>query len=432
LDEPPSYFSSDILSGSNLLYILVTVVLLFVAGLLSASEGAFFSLTPEEVESLQKSKRKNEQQLASILGSPRLLLAVITAWKYVALLSCALLFALAITLTKQNMLGEALVLAITFAFIGIIIPKVYGTFHKKLVSLTLTPLYYRLVKITKPFVSPLLNVSFKVEKKLEQLAEESSVRELTQALELAAADKTTTEDQREILKGIVNFGTLTVEEVMRPVNEIHSTDLSLNFHDLLIYIKKSGFSRLPVYRSNSDQIEGILYIKDLLPYLNETKKFNWQKLLRPVYFVPESKKIDLLLKDFQEKRVHMALALNNDGKVSGIITLEDIIEEIIGDIHDEFDEEGAYYKKIDDKTFVFDSKISVPEFCRILDVDPEIFAGIERGENETLGRVLLEMQNELPKIGDQILADPVTFVIEAVDHKRIKRIKVHLHEQEEK
>lgn len=273
-------------------------------------------------------------------------------------------------------------------------------------------------------------MSQKVERTLESMAEENSVKELAQALELAASDKETTEDQKEILRGIVNFGTLTVADVMRPQNEINSVDATLNFNDLLIYIKKSGFSRIPVYHENSNKVLGLLYIKDLLPYLNEGKQFHWKKLLRSVYYVPDSKKIDLLLKEFQEKRVHMALVVNDAGDVSGIITLEDIIEEIIGDIHDEFDEVGAYYKKIDEKTLIVDSKIPINELCRLLDVDPTVFADV-KNETESLGAVLLEMQDELPKIGDQIVLDPLTFIIEAVDHKRIKKIRVHIHQEKE-
>jgi putative hemolysin len=401
------------------------------AGILSAGESALFSLKPEHIEELRKNKGKKAKRTMQLLNDPRLLLTVITTWKYLMLIGCAVIFTLAVNIAQENKIGaEGLLLTIVFAFFAVIIPKIYGSFHTLGLSSRVAVVFSALVKITVGLVKPLLKMSYKVERKLEALSEERSVKELTQALELAAADKDATEDEKEILRGIVNFGILTVEDVMRPQNEIHCVDISLNFHDLLLYIKKSGFSRLPAYRDSFETIEGVLYIKDLLPYLNESKKFNWQKLLRPAYFVPQNKKIDLLLKDFQEKRVHMALVVNESGKVSGIITLEDIIEEIIGDIHDEFDEAGAYYKKIDEKTYVFDSKITVHEFCRILDLDPSVF-DTDKGENETLGGLLVEMQNDLPKIGDQIVMDPFTLVIEAIDHKRIKKIRVHIHEQKE-
>jgi putative hemolysin len=430
LDEPPSYNLLTSYLGDNLPYLIVTVFFLLLAGLVSASEAAFFSLAPSEVENFRRSKTAADKVIADLLGAPKLLLAVLTAWKYVMLTGCAVIFTIAISFTESvGTIIESLILTVAFAFFAVILPKIYGTTQPNPIVKKVGKLVSFLVRITAPLVKPLLEMSQKVERTLESMAEENSVKELTQALELAAADKQTTEDQKEILRGIVNFGTLTVADVMRPQDEINSVDASLNFNDLLVYIKKSGFSRIPVYHENSNKVLGILYIKDLLPYLAETKQFNWKKLLRPAYYVPESKKIDLLLKEFQEKRVHMALALDDAGDISGIITLEDIIEEIIGDIHDEFDEVGSFYKKVDDKTFLVNSRIPVNELCRLLDVDPEIFSDI-RSETE-LGSVLLEMQEELPKIGDQIVFDPFTFIIEAVDHKRIKKIRVHLNEEKE-
>jgi putative hemolysin len=431
LDEPPSIFIADFYSSENLLYIFITVMVLFLSGIVSAAEAAFFSLSPEEVDGFRKGKNEKDKLIARLLGTPRLFLTVLTTWKYIMLIVCAVMFKIAISFTASaGLVTESLVLTMFFVFFGVILPKIYGTSRKLRIVKFLGRTCSRLVRITTPIVMPLLKMSYKVERKLESIAEENSAKELTQALELAAADKEATEDEKEILRGIVNFGTLTVADVMRPQNEINSVDSSLHFHDLLIYIKKSGFSRIPVYDESVNKIQGVLYIKDLLPYLNESKKFNWQKFLRPAYYVPESKKIDLLLKSFQEKRVHMALALNGAGEVSGIITLEDIIEEIIGDIHDEFDEVGAYYRKIDDKTFMVDSKIPFHELCRILDIEPSVFPDVKT-ETETLGSVLQELQEELPKIGDQISLDPITFTIEAVDHKRIKKIRVHIHEGKE-
>ena len=430
MDEPPSYVLSDLLSADNLPYIIASVMLIFLCGLISVSESAFFSLKPDQLDQLKRDE-KRARAIRELLGHPRLLLTVLTTWKYVMLISCSVIFSIALNLTASSGIGtETIVLTIVFALFGAIIPKVYGSFHPVGIARTFMPFATIMVRITKPIVGPLLKMSVKVEHKLEDLSEERSVKELTQALELAAAEKESTGDEKEILQGIVNFGILTVDDVMRPQNEINSVDVSLNFHDLLLYIKKSGFSRLPAYRDSFDNIQGVLYIKDILPYLNESKTFSWQKFLRPAYFVLPSKKIDLLLKDFQEKRVHMALAIDDTGKVAGIITLEDIIEEIIGDIHDEFDEAGAYYKKIDEKTFVFDSKIPVSEFFRIIDIEPETIDVITE-ENETLGAMLVEKQKDLPKVGDKIIFDSITLVIEAVDHKRIKRIKVNIHEQKE-
>jgi putative hemolysin len=428
LDEPPSYKLLEIFYSNNVLHLFVTVTLLLLGGLLSLIESALFSLKPQDIESFQNSKNKGDKLILELLANPRQSLTALIAWKYVMLICAAVIFTIAIRLTERvGFLVEILILTIAFTFFSIIIPKIYGTANNTAIIRKAGKICLRLITIIKPFIKPLLTMSYKVERKLEELSEENTAKELTQVLELAAADKETTDDERAILKGIVNFGTLTVKQVMRPRNEINSTDISMNFHDLLIYIKKSGFSRIPIYRDTEDKIEGVLYIKDLLPYLDEHKKFPWHKLLRPAYFVQENKKIDLLLKDFQEKRVHMALASKDSGEISGLVTLEDLIEEIIGDIHDEFDEVGAFYKKIDEKTFMIDSKIPVHEFCRIVNVEPTVFDSV-KGENETLGGFLAEIQNDLPKIGDQIVIDPFIFIIEAVDHKRVKKIKVHLQE----
>jgi putative hemolysin len=431
LDEPPSLQFAEILSGNNLFFIIATVFLILFTAIVSMCESAFFSLNAEEVEEIRKGKTTETQQTARVLANARLLLSVLTTWKYTSLILAVIFFSYSQILFKSaSLIGQTLTLTIALAIFSVAIPRIYGTYNSLPVVKRMSGVCAFLVRITAPFVKGFLRLSNRLDKRLEEIAEQNSVKELTQVLELAAADKDTTEDEKEILRGIVNFGTLTVAEVMRPHSEINHIDSSLNFHDLLIFIKKSGFSRIPVFHQSSDKVDGILYIKDLLPYLGETKKFAWQKLLRPAYFVSDSKKIDVLLKEFQEKRVHMALALNDAGEISGIITLEDIIEEIIGDIHDEFDEVGAFYKKIDDKTFIVDSKIPFSEFCRILDVDGAVF-DVEKSENDTLGAILSEIHSELPRKGDQILMDPFTLTIEAVDHKRIKKIRVEIHEQKE-
>jgi putative hemolysin len=216
-----------------------------------------------------------------------------------------------------------------------------------------------------------------------------------------------------------------VKQVMRSRSEISYTDISINFHQLIDFVRKSGYSRVPVCRDSPDKVEGIIYIKDLLPFLDEGPEFNWQKLLRQGYFVPEHKKIDILLKDFQEKRVHMALVVGEQGLINGLITLEDIIEEIIGDINDEFDEVGARHQKINDTTYLFDGKSTLDEFMKIVQVDPSKFNPV-KGINVSLSGLLLETHGELPAVGDEIVIDPFTFIVENVDRKRIKRIKVKI------
>jgi gliding motility-associated protein GldE len=210
--------------------------------------------------------------------------------------------------------------------------------------------------------------------------------------------------------------------------DISAVDSELNFTELMDQVNKSGFSRIPVYRETIDSIDGILYTKDLLPYLDESENFKWQKLLRPGFFVPETKKLDSLLKDFQGKRVHMAIVVDEYGGTAGIVTLEDLIEEIIGDINDEFDEVNIGYQKIDDHTFVFEGKISIHDLCKALEVDSTMFDDV-KGESESLGGLILELHSALPKAGDQVVFDRFTFTVLSVDKKRITRVRVAVQQE---
>jgi putative hemolysin len=436
LDEPPGTSLINILADKSLLYLIFIAGFLSFSAWISAVEAAFFSLNKDDIDRLKNSANAGEKTAADVIANPRLLLGVLTTCKYAMLLAAAVLtvtFLLAVpahTRMDISMIIGVLLLTVFFAVAAVILPKIYGTTHAITVSSSNSKLCSRLITLLKPVLWPLLKASVKVEKKLEAKTEQKSVEQLTQALQLATVDNEPVEGEKEILEGIVNFGTLTVKQVMKPRSEISYTDISLNFHELLEFVKRSGYSRVPVCRGSLDKIEGFLYIKDLLPFLEESGNFLWQRLLRPGYFVPEEKKIDFLLKDFQEKRVHMALVINSGGSTIGLITLEDIIEEIIGEINDEFDEVGVLYHRINDRSFIFDGKISVHEFCKVLQVDPAIFHPV-KGINESLGGILLEVSGKLPAVGDEIAIDFFTFVVESVDNKRIKKIKVHINEQKE-
>jgi gliding motility-associated protein GldE len=312
--------------------------------------------------------------------------------------------------------------------VGVILAKIHGTTHHIEIARRNSRVCRNLIRLFKPFVNVLLRNSVKVEKTLDDKTEENSVEQLTHVLQLATVDNDPVEGEKEILEGIVNFGTLTVKQVMRAKSDISYTDIANNFYQLLDFVRRSGYSRVPVCRGSLDKVEGVIYIKDLLPFLGEGPGFEWQKLLRPGYFVNELKKIDFLLKEFQEKRVHMALVVNGQNNTIGLITLEDIIEEILGDINDEFDEPGQRYHKISDNTFLFDGKTSLHEFCKILHLDPGMFQPV-KGINESLSGMLVEVNAKLPAIGDKIEIEPFTFVVESVDRKRIKKIRVQLNEQ---
>jgi putative hemolysin len=409
-------------------------VFLFFSAWVSAVEAAFFTLHNDDVERLRNSADERDKIAAALVVDPRLLLSVLTTCKYAMLLSAAVMSVSSLayeqsryTLFDLSAGTALLVLTILFALGGVILPKIYGSSRSIGIARANSRLCRRLILLLKPLLRPLLKASIVVEKKLDATKEQKSVEHLTKALQLATVDNDPIEGEKEILEGIVNFGMLTVRQVMKPRAEISYTDVSLDFQRLMEFVKRSGYSRVPVCRGSLDSVEGFLYIKDLLPFLEEGRDFSWQRLLRPGYFVPETKKIDLLLKDFQEKRVHMALVVNHHGNTTGLITLEDIIEEIIGDFNDEFDEVGARYHKLNDKTFVFDGKTSLYEFCKVLQAEPSLFHRM-KGINESLGGVLAAFNGKLPAVGDEIVIGPFTFVIESVDHKRIKKVKVQRHD----
>jgi putative hemolysin len=434
LDEPPSFNLLNLISDQGLIYIGSLSVLLFLSAWVSAVEAAFFSLNNDDVDRFKNSAARQEQIAVQLVTDPKLLLSILSTCKYILLMAAAVVTVVAAfssgdSIPGNAMLTRVIVNTVLFALVGVILPKIYGNFRYLSLARGNSRICQRLVHLLKPVVRPLLRTSLRIEKRIDARTEQHSEEQLVQALQLATVDNEPIEGEKEILKGIVNFGTLRVKQVMRPRSEISFTDASTDFHQLLEFVRKSGYSRVPVCRGDLDKVEGFLYIKDLLPFLEEPSNFAWQRLLRPGYFIAETKKIDLLLKDFQEKRVHMALVVNHNGNTTGLITLEDVIEEIIGDINDEFDEVGARFQKLNETTYLFDGKTSLYEFCKVLQIDPAIFHTV-KGINESLSAVLLEVNEKLPAPGDEIAIDPVTFVIESVDHKRIKKIKVLVHENQ--
>jgi putative hemolysin len=437
LDEPPSYNFANIFFQQGLLYFILVAALLLVTAFASAAEAAFFSLTSDDLDGFRNSRNKLDKIAAELLINPRILSSVLTTWKYFTISAAAALTLLSLMSSKvampfhvDSVITSLFLLVVSFSIFGVIVPKIYGSTYVISTVRNSSRFCSSLMLVSRRIVNPLLKMSYRVEHRLEEITEQNSVEELTQALELAATDTETTENDKEFLRGIVNFGTLTVKQVMRSRMDISFADVSMNFTQLLDYVQKSGYSRIPVCQSTLDKVEGVLYIKDLLPFLSEPSTFEWKKLLRPGYFIPESKKIDFLLKDFQEKRVHIALVVDEFGGTSGLITLEDVIEEIIGDIHDEFDEVGLSYQKLNATTYLFDGKIALNQFYRAVKIDTTVFDQL-KGDNDSLGGLLLEVHGELPKIGEQIVIEPLTFTIEAVDHKRIRKVKVHIHEQKE-
>lgn len=405
------------------------IVLLFLSGMVSGSEVAFFSLDANQISQFKHSKDPTESLIYNLIKNPRRLLANILILNNLINVT---IVTLSTFLTWQMFGAEAdegavvailtLVVTIAIIFFGEVLPKVYANQNNlafaRRTSLMLSFAQFFLL----PLTNLLMSFSHIIEKRIEKKGYTISVGELNQTLEITT-NKEATEEEKDILKGIVNFGTLSVKQIMKSRLDITAFDIELDFHELMDKINKTGYSRIPIYKETIDKIEGILYIKDLLPFIDKDENFQWQKLLRQGYYVPESKKIDDLLKDFQEKRVHMAIVVDEYGGTSGLITMEDIIEEIVGEINDEFDEDEIAYNKLDENTFVFEGKTTLNDFCKIIGEDPTIFENV-KGESESLGGLILEINNKLPRAGDKIRYDRFLFTVVAVDNKRIKRIRV--------
>ncbi|MFC2126193.1 gliding motility-associated protein GldE [Bacteroidota bacterium] len=435
MDDPyPCGFIFILLSTDNIsFYIssgLAIIILLLLSAMVSGSEVAFFSLTAGDIKHFQHSDSRHERTAFKLIQKPKELLATILILNNtinVALVTLTTFMAWGIfgtnTLTGKVVIGLTLVVTFAIVFFGEVLPKVYANQNNlKFVRMTSV-----MIDVSRSFLKPftwfLNSFSNIIEKRIEKRGYTVSVEELNKALELTTKSETT-EEERGILKGIFNFGMLSVKQVMKSRVDITAIDIETGFHELMDKINKGGYSRIPIYRESIDKIEGILYIKDLLPYIDQNEKFKWQELLRPGYFVPETKKIDALFRDFQDKRVHMAIVVDEYGGTSGLITMEDVIEEIVGEINDEFDEqEEIAYHKLDDNTYIFEGKTSLNDFSKITSSDPLIFEDV-KGESESLGGLLLELHSKIPRVGEKIEFNNFVFTTIAVDNRRIKRIRV--------
>jgi len=407
----------------------VMALLILMSALVSGSEVAFFSLSHEDLEDCKEDPSPANKAILKLVGDRRRLLATILIMNNlinVAIVTLATFFTwrLVGTKTPGGEIITILTLIVTFVilFFGEVVPKNYATQHNLRFARMTARMLMFFRWIFKYLALLLMNVTSVIERNVERKGHNITVDELNQALEMTT-DENTTEEEKGILKGIVNFSTLTVKQIMRSRLDITAVDVEHDFHELMDKINKSGFSRIPVFNETIDKIEGILYIKDLLAHLEKEDDFKWQELLREGYFVPENKKVDSLLKDFQDKRVHMAIVVDEYGGTSGLITMEDIIEEIVGEINDEFDDDDIAYNKLDASTYVFEGKTSLNDLCKIIEVDATIFDDV-KGESESLGGLLLELHSKLPRAGQKIEFGPFLFTVVAVDQRRIKRVRI--------
>tara|TARA_B100001287_G_scaffold64321_1_gene52291 strand:- start:734 stop:2050 length:1317 start_codon:yes stop_codon:yes gene_type:complete len=407
------------LQGGLLLFLLVF------SAIISGSEVAFFSLSQTEIKKYAKEKNKRLTNAVNLLKSPDKLLAnilIVNNLINVAIITLSAYFTWS-SFGKSAYVFFILTFVVTavIIFCGEIIPKVYASKNKKLFIKTSSLVLIPSNVIFKPLILMLIKISQAFKNNKRELLE-SSKEELNKAMSLTI-DKSTSKEEKDILKGIINFGSIKVKEIMKSRVDIVAFEIDESFEKISELINKSGYSRIPVFKETIDNIEGVLYVKDLLPHLND-RNFDWTKKIRPAFFVPENKNIDVLFKDFQEKRVHLSLVIDEYGGVSGLVTLEDIIEEIVGDIKDEFDfEEDFYYKKIDSNTFLFDGKTSLNDLCKVLNIHKDFFDA-SKGESESLGGLILELNSKIPSVGDKIKFDNFIFTIMSVDNKRIKRVRV--------
>ena len=435
MDDPyPSYYLIAQITELSFSYFfingLILILLLIGSALASGSEVAFFSLNNEEIASIQESDPDRGRIVSRLLANPKELLSTILIMNNLINIGIVTLTTfVSWSIFGMNATGIIIILVqtvgVTFAivFFGEIVPKVYANQAKIPFAKAMAPTIGFLSTILKPISWFLLGFSNLIEKRVQQKGFSLSVDELNQALELTTED--TPEEEKEILKGIVNFGTLSVKQVMRSRLEITAVDVEMDFHELMDKINKSGYSRIPVFEETIDNILGVLYIKDLLPYIEKDEDFAWKELIRKSFFVPETKKVDSLLKDFQRMRVHMAIVVDEYGGTSGLVTFEDLIEEIIGEINDEFDDTDAiFFQEIDSDTFIFEGKVSLNDFCKKLELDPQIFEDV-KGESESLGGLLLELNSKLPKNGTKIKFQDFEFTVLSVDSRKIKKVKVH-------
>tara|TARA_A100000164_G_scaffold375774_1_gene411472 strand:+ start:1175 stop:2437 length:1263 start_codon:yes stop_codon:yes gene_type:complete len=412
--------------------IILLAFLLLNSGLVSGAEVAFFSLTRELLDSEEQNKTRQMGIIRKMLQKPKRLLATILITNNFINIAIVLLFtSLGEDLFNQIenplvvLLIEIGVITFLILFFGEILPKVYANRNALSFSKTMALPIYTIDRYFLFFLTiPMSKITRFMESRLARKNNEFSIDKLSQALDLTS-DEETTKEEHKILQGIVNFGNIDTKQVMCPRIDVFALSEDMDMETIVPQILENGFSRVPVYSDNMDNVVGILYTKDLLPHI-EQSKFKWQKLLKPPFYVPENKKLDDLLKEFQQKKTHLAVVVDEYGGTSGVITLEDVIEEIVGDISDEFDDEEMIYSKLDDFTFVFDAKINLKDFYKVIDLKNEEIFENSKGESESLAGFILEVVQVFPKVGQVIKYEGFKFFIEAVDQKRIKRIKVIL------
>ncbi len=412
--------------------LLLAIVLLLCSGFVSASEIAFFSLSPDDLNAIEEDKHSSDRKILFLREDSERLLATILISNNVVNVSVIMLANFFVVRTLDfgtNEILEFLFLTVLLVFFlllfGEIMPKIYFSQHVLSICRLTAPAFIVLEKVFWPLSSVLVRSKKLATKVVHKQNRAISVDELEQALELT--DKKDIAEEQNMLEGIIRFGGEMAREIMTPRIDIVDLDMKTPYPEVLRCIVESNYSRIPVYAGSRDNVKGILYIKDLLPHLNKPANFRWQSLIRPPYFVPETKMIDDLLRDFQTNKVHIAIVVDEFGGTSGIVTMEDIIEEIVGEINDEYDEEERQYVKLNANTYVFEAKVLLTDFSKIMQVDDDFFDDVE-GDADTLAGLLLEIKGEFPERHEVIEYKNFRFEVLEMDNRRILKIKVTVEE----
>ena len=413
---------------------LLGLILLIVASaLISGSEVAFFSLSPNNLNHLEKKKSNPGRVVSGLIDNQELLLATIVVannFVNVAIIILSTLIADSLVdFSSAPVLGFLLkVIVITFLLLlfGEVLPKLYANHNPLRFALFMAHPLLILEKVFKPVSVLLIGSSSWFHSRMTRKKENLSINDLSHALDLTSPSL---KEDKMILKGIVDFGNKAVTEIMKPRIDVLAVSTSTTLNKLISVIVESGYSRIPVYAGTFDDVRGILYVKDLLPHHQKGDSFRWQTLIRPPYFVPETKKINDLLKEFQTQKIHMSVVVDEYGGTTGIVTMEDIIEEIVGEISDEFDLEELYFSKLDDRNYIFEGKTPLNDFYKILNLGHDVFDDI-RGDADTLAGLILEYEGEIPEKNKKIIYKQFEFKIESADNRRIKQIRVCLNKKD--
>lgn len=412
--------------------LLLIIVLLMLSAAISGSEIAMFSLSPAELNEIRNSNNKTNQLIIHLLEKPKRLIATILIANNFVNVSIVILSSYIMAglfdFSESPLMGffiQVIVVTALLLLFGEIMPKIYASQNVLSFARFMAKPLLILRRIFYPLSSVLVQSTSVIDKRIARKGHEISIDDLSEALELTTSDNKTPEEEKKILKGIVKFGDTSVREIMRPRIDVTAVDDSTSYNQLMGIILDSGYSRIPVYHENFDHVTGILYIKDLLPHFNQSDDFNWQHLQRPAFFIPENKRINDLLQEFQTKKIHLAVAVDEYGGTSGIVTLEDILEEIVGEINDEFDSESdnIHYSKIDDNNYVFEGKTLLNDFCKLLGIEDRIFDEA-KGESDTLAGLMLELAGKIPEPSEKFRFGKYVFQAETVDKRRIKKIRV--------